>query len=124
MIVVFAAALLSALVIGILQISTEEIQLMQNQVFAAQALQTAEAGLNLAFAQIRADDEWTGPITNEPFNGGTCDVTVTGTLPNLTVTSQAVSADSFAATVQAGITVDTVGTSNHAIAINNFRINE
>ena len=56
--VVFVAALLSAVVMGMLEINTEEIQLMQNGVYAAEALAVAEAGLNDAFAQIRQDRTW------------------------------------------------------------------
>ena len=37
----------------------KEIQLMQNQVYAAEALATAEAGLNDAFKELRADAAWT-----------------------------------------------------------------
>ncbi len=55
LITIFAVALLSAITIGILQINTEEIQLMRNQIYAAEAQAIAEAGLNDAFAEIRAD---------------------------------------------------------------------
>ena len=57
LITVFVIALLAVLTMGILQMNTEEIQLMQNQIYAAEALVTAEAGLNDAFAEIRADDD-------------------------------------------------------------------
>ena len=83
LITVFIVALLSAVVIGMLQINTEEIQLMQNHIFAAQAFATAEAGLNDAFSRIRTDDEWNASFSDKPFNGGVYDVNVTGTLPNL-----------------------------------------
>ena len=49
---VFVIAMLAMLTIGIVQMSTEEIQVMQNQVYAAEALATAEAGLNDAFSEI------------------------------------------------------------------------
>jgi len=58
LIAIFTIALLSAVVMGILQINTEEIQLMYNSINAARALAIAEAGLNDAFAQIRADSAW------------------------------------------------------------------
>ena len=41
---VFIIALLSTVTMGLLEMNTEEIQVMQNQVFAAQALALAEAG--------------------------------------------------------------------------------
>ncbi len=47
LITIFVVALLSAITIGILQINTEEIQLMRNQIRAAEALAIAEAGLTI-----------------------------------------------------------------------------
>jgi len=124
LITVFAIALLSVLVMGMLQMNTEEIQLMQNHIWAAQALAIAEAGLNDAFARIRADDEWIGPLTDVSFNGGSYDVTVTGTLPNRTIVSTGTSSQGFVARVEADITVDTSDSSDHTIRIDNLRINE
>jgi type II secretory pathway pseudopilin PulG len=124
LIAIFVIALLSAMVIGILQMNTEEIQLMQNQIYAAQALATAEAGLNDAFSELRDDDEWVGPLTNEPFNEGLYNVSVTGTLPNLTIESEGTSAQGFVARVKADVTVDTSDSSDHTIRIDNLRINE
>ena len=124
LITIFVIALLSALVIGMLQMNTEEIQLMQNQIYAAQALATAEAGLNDAFSELRDDDEWVGPLTDEPFNGGLYNVSVTGALPNLTIESEGISAQGFVARVRADVTVDTSDSSNHTIRIDNLRVNE
>ena len=124
LIVVFVIALLAAVAIGMLQLNTEDIQLVQNQINAAQAIATAEAGLNDAFAQIRADSSWTTGFTGKSFPGyGTYDVNVTGTLPNRTVTSTATSAQGFVARVGADVTVG--GTSPSCIVrINKLRINE
>ena len=124
LIVIFVIALLSALVIGMLQMNTEEIQLMQNQIYAAQALVTAEAGLNDAFFELRDDDEWVGPLTDEPFNGGLYNVSVTGALPNLTIESEGISVQGFVARVRADVTVDTSDSSDHAIRVDNLRVNE
>ncbi len=124
LIAIFAIALLSAMVIGILQMNTEEIQLMQNQIYAAQALTTAEAGLNDAFSELRDDDEWVGPLTDEPFNNGLYNVSVTGTLPNLTINSEGISAQGFVARVEADVTVDTSDSSDHTIRVDNLRVNE
>ena len=120
--VIFVIALLSAVVMGILQINTEEIQLMRNQIYAAQATATAEAGLNDAFAEIRADVNWTGPIVDEPFNGGTYDVNVGGALPNLTIQSTGTSPQSFVARVEADVTVGSI--SPYVVRIDSLRINE
>jgi len=105
LITIFAVALLSAITIGILQMNTEEIQLMRNQIRAAEALAIAEAGLNDAFAEIRADSTWTTGFTDKSFNGGSYTVTVTGSLPNLTITSTGTSSQGFVARIEADITV-------------------
>lgn len=123
LIAVFIAALLSAVVIGILQMNTEEIQLMRNQIYAVQALATAEAGLNNAFAKIRDDCEWDEGYDDKPFDGGSYSVDVTGSVPNLTIVSEGTSLQGFVARVAANVTVDTTS-SDHTIRIDNLRINE
>lgn len=122
LITIFVIALLSAITIGILQINTEEIQLMRNQIRAAEALATAEAGLNDAFAELRADSTWTTGFTDKAFNDDSYTVTVTGSLPNLTITSTGTSSQGFVAKVEADITVG--HSSPYVIVINNLRINE
>jgi len=124
LITIFMVALLAAVVMGMLQINTEEIQLVQNQIYAEQALSTAQAGLNDAFAEIRADDEWAGPINNQSFNGGEYDVTVTGSLPSLTIASEGTSSQGYIANLEADVTVNTAGSGDHTIRIDNLRINE
>jgi type II secretory pathway component PulK len=120
--VVFAIALMTMVTVGIMVMSTEELQLMQNQLYAAQAMCTAEAGLNDAFARIRTSSSWTTGFTAKAFNGGTYDVNVTGTLPNRTITSTGTSSRGYVARVVAGITVGT--SSPYIIRIDNLRINE
>jgi len=122
LITIFVVALLSAITIGILQINTEEIQLMRNQIRAAEALATAEAGLNDTFAEIRADSTWTTGFTDKAFNDHTYTVTVTGSLPNLTITSIGTSSQGFVTKVEADITVGS--SSPYVIRIDSLRINE
>ena len=100
LITIFVIALMSALVMGMLQMNTEEIQLMRNQIRAVDALAIAEAGLNDAFAEIRADSSWTTGFTDKAFNDDTYTVTVTGTLPNRTITSTGTSSQGFVARVE------------------------
>ena len=119
---VFAIALFSTLAIGILQMNTGEIQLVQNQIYAAQAIVIAEAGLNDAFAQIRVDDEWNDGFSNKSFTGGTYTVNVTGTLPNLTITSTSNTSLGFAAEIEADVTVSI--NSPYIIRIDELRVNE
>ncbi|MCK5175956.1 MAG: hypothetical protein KAR47_21355 [Planctomycetes bacterium] len=119
---VFAIALLSTLVVGILQMNTEEIQLMQNQVNAAQSLAIAEAGVNDAFAELRQDSSWTTGFASKVFGGGSYSVAVSNSLPNLTVESTATSAQGFVSRVAADITVGT--TSPYVIRVDNLRVNE
>ena len=121
LIAVFVIALLSALVTGILQLNTEEIQLMQNHIYAAQALAVAEAGLNDALSEIRADDEWDRGFTNKSFGAHTYTVTVRSN-PNLTIESTGTSSQGFVAKVEADITVGTVDP--YVIRIDGLRINE
>lgn len=116
--VVFVIALLSALVVGILQMNTEEVQLVYNQICAAEAMATAEAGLNDAFAEIRTDSTWTTGFTDKAFNGGSYTVGVSGS----TITSTGTSAQSFVAKVEADITVGS--TNPYVIRVDNLRINE
>ena len=122
LIVVFAIALLTTITVGILVMTTEELQLMQNQLYAAQAMCTAEAGLNDAFAQIRSSSSWTTGFTNKAFNSGSYTVTVTGTLPNRTITSTGISPQGYMARMVANITIGT--SSSYKIRIDNLRINE
>lgn len=120
---IFAIALLAALVMGMLQINTEEIQLMQNQVWAAQALAIAEAGLNDALAQIRTDSGWDDGFDSKSFDGGSYTVSVTGSLPDLTIESTGTSSQGFVARIGADVTVDGTGPP-YVIRIDNLRINE
>ena len=118
LIVVFITALLTVLVTGMLQINTEELQLLQNQIFAAKALTIAEAGLNDGLSELRIDSNWNTGFTDKDFDGGTYTVTVNGS----TITSTGISPQGFAARVEADITIGSV--SPYIIRIDNLRINE
>jgi Tfp pilus assembly protein PilX len=120
--VVFIIALLSSIVMGMLQINTEEIQIVQNQVRAAEALATAEAGMNDALYQIRTDPLWTSGFAGKAFNGGSYTVTVTGTLPNRTITSAGTAANGFVSRVAAEVTISS--SLPHIIRIDEFKVNE
>ena len=122
MMAVFVIAFVSALVIGMAQMNTEEVQVAQNQIYAAEALAITEAGLNDAFSELRADSSWNSGFSGKSFSGGTYDVTVTGSLPSLVVESTGTSAKSFVAEVSADITVGTA--SPYVIRVDNLRINE
>jgi len=117
--VVFIMALLAATVMGHLQINTEEIQLMQNHLYAAEALATAEAGLNDVLAQLRAEATWTAGYVDKPFNGGSYTVVVDGS----TLTATGVTSRGFVAKVEADVTVSAAGPP-HVVRIDVLRINE
>jgi type II secretory pathway component PulK len=121
LIAIFAIALLSAIVIGMLEMNTEELQLMRNQIYSAHAIAVAEAGLNDAFAEIRSDDTWTTGFTDKAFNGGSYTVAVE-TSPDHKVTSTGTSSQGFLARVEADITIG--NSSPYVIRIDNLRINE
>ncbi len=118
LIVVFAIALIATITMGILVMTTEELQLMQNQLYAANAMCTAEAGLNAAFVQIRSNSSWTTGFTNTSFNGGSYTVTVTGT----TITSTGTSSQGYMARMAADVTIGT--SSPYKIRIDKLRVNE
>jgi Tfp pilus assembly protein PilX len=120
LIVVFAIALMATITMGIMVMTTEELQLMQNQLYAVEAMATAEAGLNDAFSRIRTTPSATS-FTNT-FNGGTYGVTVTGTPPTK-ITSFATSSQGYDANVVADVTIGS-SEPNHIIRIDKLRINE
>jgi hypothetical protein len=106
LLVVFAVALLATLVAGILQITTEETQLMQNQVYAAEAFEIAEAGLNDAMAQIRSDRLWNTGFSAKPFAGGSYTVDVNNAdIPVVTITASGTNAKGYVARITAQATV-------------------
>lgn len=113
---------MATITMGIMVMTTEELQLMQNQLYAAEAMCIAEAGLNDTFAQIRSVPSWAGGYTNEPFNGGTYSVTVTGTLPKLSITSEGTSSQGYKARIAADVNVGS--SAPCVIRINKLRINE
>ncbi|MDD5011092.1 MAG: hypothetical protein PHQ00_03105, partial [Phycisphaerae bacterium] len=104
--VVFTIALLTAFVVGMLEMNYEQIQIMRNEIFSAQALAIAEAGLADAFARIRTSSTLPGDFSSS-FGGGSYSVTVAGSLPDPNITSTGTSAQGYQARVQADITVGT-----------------
>jgi type II secretory pathway component PulK len=117
--VVFLVALLSAVVMGMLQVNTEETQLMENYANAAQALAVAEAGLNDALAQIRTNAGWSAGFSSKSFAGGTYTVTVSGG----TITSTGTLSQGSTARVQATVTVASGGPP-YLIQISSCRVNQ
>ena len=120
--VVFIIAFMTVLVAGMLQNSSEDIQLMQNQINAAVALSVAQAGLNDAFSELRNDNTWTDGFTNKNYNNGSYNVQITGSSPSITVLSTSASKQGYAAKIEADVTLSE--TSPYTIRIDSFRINE
>jgi hypothetical protein len=119
LVVVLLVALLAAVVMGHLQINTEEIQLVQNQTGGAEALAIAEAGLNDALARLRQNPGWKTGLANQPFASGSYTVAV----EDSTVTSTAVTARGFVAKIQADVT-KSPGGSPCPVQIDRLRINQ
>jgi archaellum component FlaG (FlaF/FlaG flagellin family) len=119
LVIVLVAALLAATVAGHLQINAEEIQVMQNHIGGAEALATAEAGLNDALAQLRLDRGWDSGFVNKPFNGGSYTVIVDGS----TIRSTATTSSGFAARMEAEVTLALHGPP-YVIRIDRLRVNE
>lgn len=122
LVAIFVIAMLAAVVTGMLQLNTEEIKLVHNQISAAHALTTAEAGLNDAFSELRANSDWNVGFDGKAFNGGSYTVTVSGSLPNLTLESTGTSSQGFVARIRADVTVSS--SSPYIIRIDTLRINE
>ncbi len=120
--VVFIIAMLSMFVSGMLQISTEEMMLANNQLNAQKAVTIAQAGLNDAFAELRNDSSWNMGFTEKPLADGKYTVIIQGSQPNLTVTSTASTDAGFVAETAARITISSQNP--HIITIDNYRINE
>jgi Tfp pilus assembly protein PilX len=124
---VFVVMLVSALVIGILQINLSEVWLTQHRVNAAQARAVAEAGLNEAFARIRIDANGTtadfgGTVSaEEDFAGGQYSVDVNNDI--LTVTADTNEWEGYSATLEAQITVSS-GSTPHIIRVDSLKANE
>ena len=122
LITIFVIALLSMLVCGMLQMNTEEIQLMQNQIYAYMARTIADAGLNDAYYELRSDSSWTTGFSDKSFDDGSYTVTVAGTLPNLIITSTGTSSRGFASKVEVDVTVG--DSEPYIIRVDELRVNE
>ena len=121
LLVVFIVALLAAVVMGMLQINTEEIQIMRNQIFAAKARALAEAGLAETMYLIRQDvGGWSDGFTKNLYDGSYT-VTVIGSKPNLTIESVATSEDGFVCKIQTDLVVGYIFP--YAIRVDSFKIN-
>ena len=118
LVVVVLVALLAVTVMGHLQVNTEEIQLMQNHIRGAEVLALAEAGLNDALAQLRADRGWNAGFAGKSFGGGSYTVTVDGS----TIASAATTSQGFEARLEAEVTVSSAGPP-YLIRIDELRIN-
>jgi len=120
--VVFIIALMSTIVMGIAQLNTEELLIMTNQINSTKALETAYAGLNDAFAELYFDSSWTNGFTNKSFNGGSYTVSVTGSYPNLTLTSTATTQQGYIAKAESDVSVSS--SSPYTVRVDELRINE
>jgi len=121
LVVVFAIALMATITMGILQMSTEELQILQNQLYSTEAKATAEAGLNDAFSQIRTTGS-AAAISSTSFNGGTYVVTVEGSGSDPNVISTGTSSQGYVARLKAEVTIGT--SSPYVVQIDKLRINE
>jgi Tfp pilus assembly protein PilX len=124
---VFVIALVSVLVIGILQINMSEVWLTQHRVNATQAKAVAEAGLNDALAQIRQNRNWSAGFVDkelaaeEDFAGGQYTVDVNSNI--ITVTASTDEWQGYTASLEAQITVSD-GNSPYIIRIDDVKLNE
>jgi Tfp pilus assembly protein PilX len=120
LVVVFIIALLTAFVVGMLQIHSEQFQIMKNEIFTTQSNLIAQAGIADALARVRTSQTMPANF-NASFGGGSYSVTVAGSLPDPNFTSVGTSAQGFTTNISADVTVDT---SSYVIRIDKLRINE
>ncbi len=116
---VFVVALLAAIVVGMLQINTEEIQIMRNHIRGAEARAIAEAGLNDAMAQLRADAMWDAGFVDKSLAGGTYTVARDG----VEITALGTTSQGYTARIRADVTVAQAGPP-HLVTIDRIRVNE
>jgi Tfp pilus assembly protein PilX len=121
LIAIFVIALMTTLVVGIAQMNTEQIQIIQNQIYATDALCIAEAGLNEAFSELRSNSNWSNNL-NKSYSGGDYTVKVVGNPPYVTITSTGTNSNGFVAKVQANITIG--GAGPYIIRIDEYKIND
>lgn len=119
---VFIIALAAAMVIGMLQLNTEQTLQIHNQIELTQAMMVAEAGLNDAFYELRQDSQWNSGFNNKVFLGDRYTVTVNGMVPNLTIVSTGRTSNNYYTRLEAEILVGI--TAPHSIQIQTLRINE
>ena len=123
---VFVIAMLSTLVTGMLKVTSTDIQLVRNQIWASQALALAEGGLNAAMAELREDPTWQTGLDNmavpaiENFTGGEYNVEIDG--GQISITATVDSWQGYTATIQADVTVSS--DEPHIVRIDEYRINE
>ncbi|MHC4529094.1 MAG: hypothetical protein ACYS29_14550 [Planctomycetota bacterium] len=105
LIAIFVIGLLSAVVIGMLQVNTEELQIMP---------------------QLRGDAQWSDGFTDKSFWGGIYSVSIStysgAGASDVTIVSTATSSHGFVGRVAADVTLS--GSAPHIVRIDNLRINE
>jgi Tfp pilus assembly protein PilX len=119
---VFVAVLFATMVIGMMQLNTEEAMLAGNYIELTKAIAIAEAGLNDAYYCIRQDRNWSTGFTNKAFAGSTYSVTIAGSLPNRSLVSTGTTGAGYKARVDADITVGT--SAPYSVRIIEIRIND
>jgi len=115
LVVVFVIALLTAFVVGMLQINSEQIQIMKNEIYTTQSNLIAQAGIADAFARVRTNKALPSNFTGS-FSGGSYSVSVAGS----NFTSRGTSPQGFVTDICADVTVDQ---GSFVIRIDKLRIN-
>jgi len=120
LVVVFIIALLTAFVVGMLQLHSEQFQIMKNEIFTTQSNLIAQAGIAAALARLRTGKTLPANFSAN-FGGGSYSVIVSGSLPAANFTSVGTSAQGFTTNITADVTVDT---DSYVVRIDKLRINE
>jgi Tfp pilus assembly protein PilX len=119
---VFVSALFGAMVIGMMQLNTEETMITANYMEMTKAVAVAEAGLNDAYYNIRQDRNWAAGFLGKSFDGNLYTVTVSGTLPNRSLVSTGTTGSGYKARIEADITVSS--SAPYSVNVTKIRIND
>lgn len=79
---VFIIALGAALIIGFLQVSTTDLQIVRNTQYSTRALYIADAGIEDALYELDQSSLWNAGFSNKSFAGDSYTVTIVNNHPS------------------------------------------
>ncbi|MBT3261810.1 hypothetical protein HOC37_03390 [bacterium] len=102
---VFAIAFSFILILGVLEISTIDLQIVRNYQKSVRALYIAEAGVEDAIYELRQNHLWNTGFTNKLFANETYTVTITNNYPNVIINTTSTITGNFQKQMQVQISI-------------------